>query len=973
MSPKMETKIIRKSSKHTEEIENRVKATSKSVTRLDVMLNMISLVSRPSVELFKKIMECDDEDDVLTEVGTSVKSRGGYIYETICIILILTRCFNGLDYAEIYEGFLHELRPIKDAKILLDMLIGGGGNNCADMAFSSKNVVTGVIELIGVSVKYWNKYTDGDCDRIEGHKLSLFQSIKVALIVKSKQVQNHEHHDKGSTIYQALETVNGNNMLFDKDDVITAITKFKEKFSSGMVSVENELVPITKDNILDFINTEYLGKEARVTLRMKMHQKMTVMNLMEQYNNDVSKGGKDKMFCIDHKPRSGKSITLLNVCLEFFATGLKRILIMTSVPDTIKSFVDDLDKYHEFANVKYVLQDGLELLDDSYCGIVFCSVQYLKNDQGVVNKRDLLKKMDFEVIMIDESHYCSSTDKTRNEIMNANDDVSEIYKKSKVVIFASGTPDKTCMFYRIQSPRVLSWEVVDETMMKTINKEATNEDETEIRHKAIGTMKRRHGVHFTTCLNDRTLQNDYIRCPDQKFLKGEFNPDCIKELNAYNELNGTNLGFSCSSLLALKYEIKNGVKVYSDKFAVCDTSGGIELLTTYFKGIIGGDNDENTIMGDIEKMQSMNNSRITSVENPLMFIVYLPVNTGNGQIDLLMKAIMKFMKENKLWTKFNLEYSCGISDSSTREKVDYNVFIEDCMTRTRGITMDKCSTNDATYCIESIKSVNKCEKGAVGVNGCCCMVKNPKKGCILFLGNKGSVGVTYKHCDVTISLDTGHNLDSQKQRYARALTDHAGKTIGINVDMDIHRTYLNMSNMIKKVRSSCEQEMTKEECLMYAYKNKMFSFDEHLFGLYATDDELRKHFTKEIANMTNNIDDGSILEQIVCEIDVLSNVLKNYNVDDNDDRKKLLNQDESDCPKPGKELVTTYTRPSKEQPDGQGQEEVEEQSQEEVEIVVMNKTLHICKTKLFPILALVSRTHETFNVKNVLDHYLTIR
>ena len=34
-------------------------------------------------------------------------------------------------------------------------------------------------------------------------------------------------------------------------------------------------------------------------------------------------------------------------------------------------------------------------------------------------------------------------------------------------------------------------------------------------------------------------------------------PDCKKELNAYNELNGTNLGFSCSSLLALKYEIKN--------------------------------------------------------------------------------------------------------------------------------------------------------------------------------------------------------------------------------------------------------------------------------------------------------------------------------------------------------------------------------------------------------------------------------
>jgi hypothetical protein len=102
--------------------------------------------------------------------------------------------------------------------------------------------------------------------------------------------------------------------------------------------------------------------------------------------------------------------------------------------------------------------------------------------------------------------------------------------------------------------------------------------------------------------------------------------------------------------------------------------------------------------------------------------------------------------------------------------------------------------------------------------------------------------------------------------------------------------------------------------------------------------------------------------------DVLSNVLKNYNVDSSDTKKSLLNQDESDCPKPGKELVTTYIRPSKEQTDEQAQEQPEEQAQEEVEKVVVNKTLLICKTKLFPILALVSRTHETFNVKNVLDN-----
>ena len=58
------------------------------------------------------------------------------------------------------------------------------------------------------------------------------------------------------------------------------------------------------------------------------------------------------MFCIAHKPRSGKSITILSICVSLLESGRKRILIMTSVPATIKSFTDDLDKYISFRNIK---------------------------------------------------------------------------------------------------------------------------------------------------------------------------------------------------------------------------------------------------------------------------------------------------------------------------------------------------------------------------------------------------------------------------------------------------------------------------------------------------------------------------------------------------------------------------------------------------------------------------------------------
>ena len=86
-----------------------------------------------------------------------------------------------------------------------------------------------------------------------------------------------------------------------------------------------------------------------------------------------------------------------------------------------------------------------------------------------------------------------------------------------------------------------------------------------------------------------------------------------------------------------------------------------------------------------------------------------------------------------------------------------------------------------------------------------------KKGCILLLGNKGSVGITYKDCDVTISLDDGHNLDNQKQRFSRALTEADGKTIGINVDMNIQRTYLYLIDIIQKHRRNTKTTKTNAE------------------------------------------------------------------------------------------------------------------------------------------------------------------
>ena len=61
---------------------------------------------------------------------------------------------------------------------------------------------------------------------------------------------------------------------------------------------------------------------------------------------------------------------------------------MTSVPATINSFMNDLEKYIDFKNINYELQEEFDTIDESFNGIVFCSVQYLKID-GKSKKKDL--------------------------------------------------------------------------------------------------------------------------------------------------------------------------------------------------------------------------------------------------------------------------------------------------------------------------------------------------------------------------------------------------------------------------------------------------------------------------------------------------------------------------------------------------------------------------------------------------------
>ena len=866
------------------------------VTRKDILTNMLLNTHLKGNGLFNLIMRENN--------GGSDDRRKGWIFETLSQLLIILKCIENINYTEIYDGQLQNLKQLKNINNLLKIKVDGGGNNIVDMTI--KNINT----LVLFTIKYKNKYSETDVSKIDNTitKQNISNNYKIALIVKDKElVINHKYKNKLNIDKQIHDKIIHDMLLFDEKDIIKALDIFCERFSSNTINT---------DEFVDYINAEYL-LSARQHLIMKFHQKMTELKFINSFLTN-----KYKMWCIAHKPRSGKSITLLLICNYLLVNGYNKILIMTSVPATINSFVNDLEKYIGFKNINYKLQDELDTVDDKFNGICFCSVQYLKID-GKNKKKNFLCTIGFDAIITDESHQGSSTDKTKNEILEIDADIEEIRKNIKLSIFASGTSDKTKKYYSIPNTCVYEWEIEDEAYMKELDK---NNLLLEDKYKIIEYMNKRHGPIFNECLNYSILNKDYSKHPTQVLMKHNISQELIDEIKEYNIHHNTDFGYSCSSLFALKEIIndKNEVE-YAEEFEICKENDGINILTGFFDCIISNNPmRQHTIMKQIEHTQTARGSRKSTQLKPLLFIIYLPTHTRNNTISLLQKTIKKFLETHHLWRDYNVEYSNSTEDTGII-KEEYNEYIQSIMNKTK---------NDN------------------------------KRGCILLLGNKGTVGITYHDCDVTISLDDGHNLDNQKQRFSRALTEAYGKTIGINVDMNIQRTYLYLIDVIQKHRLNTNTDKTNAEILYYLFEHNIFLFNPQQFnnGNCKTIDIL-SYYKTEAENIIKEIDDTPFLDNLVCDDDMRNFIKTDFQTLEHKNSNTNLDGDQQDCPKGGKSSVE-IDKPSGAKEPSIEPSSVSKEENEKIELLI-NQTYEMCKSFLFPLLAVISRSYKIFDFKEI--------
>ena len=863
------------------------------VFRKDILANMLANTKLTGKELFDMIMK---ENKELYD-----ERRQGWIFETLCQILIILKCIENINYTEIYDGQLQNLKKIKNITSLLKVKVDGGGNNIVDMAIKEGTT------LVLFTIKYKNRYSETDVSKIDNTitKQNITDDYKIGLVVKDKEVViKHKYKNKLNIDKLIHDKIIENGLLFDEKDIIKALDVFCQRFTN-VLSI---------DEFIDFINAEYL-LSPRQQLTKKLHQKMTEIKFVKSFLTN-----KHKMWCIAHKPRSGKSITMLLICKYLLEQGYKKILIMTSVPATINSFMNDLEKYIDFKNINYKLQEEFDTINETFNGIVFCSVQYLKID-GKSKKKDLLKKMGFDAIITDEAHQGSSTDKTKTEILDVDSDVEEIRKNIKLNIFASGTADKTKKYYGIHSSCIYEWEIEDEAFMKELIKPAVKN-----REDIIDYMVSRHGNTFTECLENETLNKDYSKHPTQVLMKHSIPELLINEINEYNSKYGTNFGYNCGSLFALKQIInEKGEVEYAEEFELCKTTDGIDILKGFFDCIISTNRMRKTIMKQIENTQTSRGSRKSTIEKPLLFIMYLPTHTRNNTISLLQKTFKQFLETHNLWSDYSIEYSNSTEDTGN-VKEEYNEYIQTIMNKT--------------------KTENK-------------------KGCILLLGNKGSVGITYTDCDATISLDDGHNLDNQKQRFSRALTEAEGKTIGINVDMNIQRTYLYLVDIIQKHRRNTKTTKTNAEILYYLFEHNIFLFDpQQINNGKLTTIEIMSYYQKEAENIMKEIDDTPFLENLICDDDMRDFIKIDFQKRELKKINKDLEGEQQDCPKGDKTKVQIDAPDDIDNDKKEDENKLNEEETAKIELLI-NQTYEMCKSFLFPLLALISRSYKLFDFKEI--------
>ena len=160
---------------------------------------------------------------------------------------------------------------------------------------------------------------------------------------------------------------------------------------------------------------------------------------------------KDRVL-VNLSTRGGKSFVSLNICNNIIGkTKVANILILTPFPAAEGSFEEVANLHKDFKGWKYVRLSSKTKADE-FCdkNIIFCSYQFYDEGKAICQK--LIQDMFFDVIVLDECHNTSDSERTKKLLKTLN------YGK---LLYMSGTPFNDIYSGYFTKDEVVTFDFID--------------------------------------------------------------------------------------------------------------------------------------------------------------------------------------------------------------------------------------------------------------------------------------------------------------------------------------------------------------------------------------------------------------------------------------------------------------------------------------------------------------------------------
>jgi len=185
---------------------------------------------------------------------------------------------------------------------------------------------------------------------------------------------------------------------------------------------------------------------------LKPHQIEANTKINECFNSD------DRRCLLAHKPRSGKTFTTIYNIRE---NNYKNVVILTSYPILNFQWEEVILGFRGFSNTEIVIGSGIDKieLDQNKNSILLLSLQDVKGGEEVFEKEkfNLIKDIEFDLLVIDEVHYGVETEKTK-------DFLSKI--KYTRMLGLSATPTRNLLCGRFSKEQIHNYTLSQEVQLK---------------------------------------------------------------------------------------------------------------------------------------------------------------------------------------------------------------------------------------------------------------------------------------------------------------------------------------------------------------------------------------------------------------------------------------------------------------------------------------------------------------------------